>query len=458
MNTSNSESMLDQASHPNRSQRRGMTSRQKMILRAVLVIAPLIFIAAAWRGFSGGVIASSDDGDRPVGAAPVRVFTVKESNFFTIKSKFAGVIKPTEASSLGFELGGEVKEILVEDGDQVEKGDVIARLDKRRIEARKKEIEGQLDSAQAMLDELKAGPREEIKEAARANVRQLQSRHSLALGKLNRANELVNDNALSQEEREERDFEVQSLKAQLDEAQAKLDELENGTRAEVIAAQRGVVEQLQATLDQVEIEIDQSELKAPFRGVVVERSIDSGTIVAAGQEVVQLESLGREAWIGFPPEVVDSLDRNQDYPVQIEARTMEAPITKVIPRVQRSTRTQTVIIRLPEAASNIPTGVIAQVEVEQRKSATGYWVPVSALSPGSHGLWAAYVIVDSEGEESSVARRDVELIHLDSERAFVAGTFKDGEEVILEGVHRLANGQSVSAVRVANPWADESED
>ena len=115
-------------------------------------------------------------------------------------------------------------------------------------------------------------------------------------------------------------------------------------------------------------------------------------------------------------------------------------------------------LSLPEQAVSIPTGAIAHVEVKRIESKKGIWVPVAALSPGSHGMWAAYVINKDEDGDPVVGRRYVQITHIEANRAYVTGTLKDGEQLILEGVHKLAVDQAVQATQVKDPWAVVTDD
>ena len=81
--------------------------------------------------------------------------------------------------------------------------------------------------------------------------------------------------------------------------------------------------------------------------------------------------------------------------------------------------------------------------LEESFEESGYWVPASALTPNRRGLWAVYVAV-GEGATSTVATRDVELLHTDGGRSFVRGTLEDGEEVIVSGGHKVVAGQKVA--------------
>jgi multidrug efflux pump subunit AcrA (membrane-fusion protein) len=93
----------------------------------------------------------------------------------------------------------------------------------------------------------------------------------------------------------------------------------------------------------------------------------------------------------------------------------------------------------------VRSGDLARIALERNVASTGMWLPITALAESRRGLWSAYVVVPSESGPV-VERREVEVLHAESDRAFVRGTLRDGETVVATGLHRLVPGQRVSVV------------
>ena len=79
---------------------------------------------------------------------PVATLPLKLQASYTVPTRFTGQIEPARSTDLAFEAGGTVAEILVDEGDYVDAGDIIARLDTRAIDAAEKAI------ANPLLDEV----------------------------------------------------------------------------------------------------------------------------------------------------------------------------------------------------------------------------------------------------------------------------------------------------------------
>ena len=72
----------------------------------------------------------------------------------------------------------------------------------------------------------------------------------------------------------------------------------------------------------------------------------------------------------------------------------------------------------------------------------GFWMPTEALAESQRGLWSAYTL-KSQDNMYVLERRPVELLHIETDRAFVRGTLEHGDVVVAGGLHRLVPGQMV---------------
>ncbi|HEY67065.1 MAG TPA: efflux RND transporter periplasmic adaptor subunit [Thermoflexia bacterium] len=109
---------------------------------------------------------------------------VVERGTMLVAVSASGSIEPRERVNLVFETPGRVAEVLVEVGDRVEAGDVLARLDTRQLELQVQQAEATLAAAKAQLAQLQAGPRSEEVAAAEANLNAAQAQVAAASANL----------------------------------------------------------------------------------------------------------------------------------------------------------------------------------------------------------------------------------------------------------------------------------
>ncbi|NJL02865.1 MAG: efflux RND transporter periplasmic adaptor subunit [Spirulinaceae cyanobacterium SM2_1_0] len=380
---------------------------------------------------------------------PVETLTVESVDGYEVARTYTGEVVALRTSEVGFERSGQLTSVLVQDGDRVAAGQSLARLDTRNLQTQRQQLVAERARAEAQLAELRAGPRQEDIAAARAAVRDLEEQLNLQRVQRSRREFLHNEGAISKEELDQFTYGQSSLQARLDQARSNLQELLNGTRAEQIAAQMALVQQIDASSADLDVTMAKSTLKAPF-AAVVERQVDEGTVVSAGQPVLRLiENAAPEVRIGMPTQVVQQLAIGRSQTIDLGEATYAATVEAILPEVDPTTRTQTVVLSLDAAAApQVTAGQTARANVTERIATEGFWLPTSALTQDIRGLWTSYVLVPPETETAdagifAVQQQVVEIIHQAGDRVLVRGTLQAGDRLVANGVHRLVPGQQV---------------
>ena len=389
---------------------------------------------------------------------PVETIKVNLVKSYQVDRTYTGTIVPRRISSLGFERAGKLLSLKVDQGDQVTVGTTIALLDTRNLKAQQQELLAERKQVNALLKDLQAGARSETIAAAQSTVNSLKSQLKLANSKSERRQELHTSGAISREQLDEATTEVNTLQARLNESQSQLDELLTGTRPEKIEAQQAVLQQLDAKLAGLQLELEQSTLKASFTGRIANRLVDEGTVVSAGQTIFTLvEAQALEAHIGVPVNTATQIPLGSNQQLQIGSKTYQAQVLSTLPQLDSATRTLTVILSLDQsAARDVRAGQIARLKLSENITNSGYWLPTTALVRRARGLWSCYVLGKSEfvpndsKEAFRVERRELEVLHTESDRVFVRGTIQNSDQVIVNGKHRLVTGQLVRTLENVN--------
>jgi len=381
-------------------------------------------------------------------ALPVAVVTASHETGFTRTRLFTGTVAARRRSQLGFELAGTVSTVAVDEGERVAKGQILAELDDRSIEAEIRVEKARLSDAEAKLAELEAGPRAEVIAAARARVRELDRELAYLRIQQQRQRELLANKVASQARFDEVHYQVQAQTARLANARSKLAELEHGTRKESLIAQRALVAVQREQLARLRIDRDKLLLVAPFDGRVAARHVDEGRIVSPGTPVLTVVEEGElEAEIGVTNDSAGRLEVGKRHRLRIGAREVEATILRILPDVDTATRTVAVVFGWTRGAMDgTRPGQIARLALDEFRAERGMWLPATALTRSRKGLWAVWVAHESD-EGTRVERREVEVLHTDGERVYVRGMVTDGELVVANGTHRLAIGQLVHPVQ-----------
>lgn len=201
--------------------------------------------------------------------------------------------------SLAFEGSGRIKALNVQEGDRVQEGQVLAVLDTQALEIQAKQAQAQLVVQQQAVDEQDAGTRPEEVAQAKAQVVSVQAQLDKATKDLQRYQALFNSTggkAISKQEIDGAQSNVNTAIASVKERQANLVLLEKGARKEDRTAAKAQVDVTKANLDLMQYKIAQSQLRSPVNAVVRARLQEVGDMTTA-QKTVYTLALTNPKWV-----------------------------------------------------------------------------------------------------------------------------------------------------------------
>ena len=201
--------------------------------------------------------------------------------------------------SLAFEGSGRIKALNVQEGDRVQEGQVLAVLDTQALEIQAKQAQAQLVVQQQAVDEQDAGTRPEEIAQAKAQVVSVQAQLDKATKDLQRYQALFNSTggkAISKQEIDGAQSNVNTAIASVKERQANLVLLEKGARKEDRTAAKAQVDVTKANLDLMQYKIAQSQLRSPVNAVVRARLQEVGDMTTA-QKTVYTLALTNPKWV-----------------------------------------------------------------------------------------------------------------------------------------------------------------
>jgi HlyD family secretion protein len=209
--------------------------------------------------------------------------------------KISGNIEATEAD-VGFRVSGRIVNRYAEEGDWVEKGKVLARVDDEDLRNRLELARATLVSAQARLDKLLAGSRPgEIREAEAA-VNQARFDSDNRQNQYERMKLLYEKRVIAKETYDNSETALKVAKAALERATQNYLLVKEGPRKEDIDDARAQVEQAKASLKLAETQLSYTVIYAPFSGVLLVKSAEVGEVVNPGTPVLTLADI-ENVWL-----------------------------------------------------------------------------------------------------------------------------------------------------------------
>jgi HlyD family secretion protein len=379
--------------------------------RTTIVILVLVILAAA-----GGVafwrLRPGQGGQEEA----VRSAVVERGDM-VVAVTASGRIEPEARVGLTFETPGRVAEILVEEGDRVEEGDILARLDTDQLAVQVEQAQAALTSAEAQLAQLQAGPRAKEIEQAEANLRSASAQLSAAaanrdqvasgptraeiasararVAQANTAVEIAQDayDRIEDEgtEKEQANYDLFTAKeelaaaeaqledllagpdqnelraaeanvaaaaAQRDASQARLDQLLAGSTEEDIAEADAQVEQAQVALELSELALRNGSLRAPFSGTVTEINLTVGELPPTRQPPMTLvDDSALHMTISVDELDISRLEEGQTAEVSAEALpevTVDGTIRSIAPIAAIESGVVTYDVWIDLASTDVP--------------------------------------------------------------------------------------------------------
>lgn len=370
---------------------------RKALGRALTLTVTLMICGAAAAAVIGGFSMITAEGyatpDVAAPRTPVGVMSVERVQGYSVTRRFTGQIEAAARTDLGFELGGRITEVLVEEGDIVARGTVLARLDTSALIPERAALEAELAAL-----------------AADAELARLT---------------LARSDVLT-----ERGF--RSVAA-LDEARLTLARAEAGMTA------------IRAGIAGVDVRLEKSVLTAPYPARIGARLADPGQTAAAGQTVLVLfDREPARARVGLPPELAAGLAVGDRVTIALGDGDVEATLRQIRPDLDPNTRSRSVVVTLPEGVAPVLGDTVALL-LTQTIDDPGFWAPLSALREGVRGSWSVMAVVTTpEGDRTLPAA--VEVIHSDGNRVFLRGDLPPDARIVAEAPDRVAPGQLVLAL------------
>ncbi|MES2580282.1 MAG: efflux RND transporter periplasmic adaptor subunit [Pseudomonadota bacterium] len=319
-----------------------------------------------------------------------------------------GEVKSRYDSSLAFRINGKIIERKVDVGQQVKKGQVIARLD-------------------AADTNLTAA-------AAQADVRAAEANHSLAQAEVERQRSLFNKKFISASALDLREAELKTSAARLQQVKAQAAVSNNQSRyTALIADKDGVVTQIRAEPGQVVL-----------AGEAVAQIVDTQKVevlVAVPESRMANLKLDDAVTIKLwaSQDKIDSQDKNSQ-------KTYSGKVREIAPAANSATRAFDVRVMVIDADDALKFGMTAGVSFAEKDAPENIVIPSTALTKlnGKNSVW----VIDRFNDQVGIAHsRAVTAGQYTEDGVKITSGLRIGELVAIAGVHTLINGQKVKPVQ-----------
>lgn len=355
--------------------------------------------------------------------------------------------------------GLQIKQVLVDEGESVKAGQILARLDDSILQAQLAQAQAEVSQAEARLQELLAGNRsEEIAQAqaqvtnAEQAILQAQSDLELVQKRVERNRTLEAEGAIARDLLDEVLTQERISKANLEQANSKLQEasqklaqLKSGARSEVISQAKAQLAKAQGQVQLVEAQLKDTQVIAPVNGIIADKKALVGDITSPSKDLFEIIADGRlELRLKVPETqllqvrpgqkvvVTSDVDRN----LKLQGRVRE-----IEPIIDQQSRQGIVKVDI-SANPNLKPGMFLRGEITTA-AGLGLTVPADSLLPQSDGTAIVYMVQP----DNSVKAQKVEMGDiLASEQVEIKKGLELGDRIVVKGAAYLKDGDRVEIV------------
>jgi len=361
---------------------------------------------------------------------PVSVITASKGDI-TATFTLTGVVAPRQQATLSSVISGPVKDVYVSLGEYVKAGELLVKIDDSTLQAQRAQAASHVDQVRA--NDVGGSA------TAQANLASAKVAYENAESNLQRNQALFKQGYVSQ--------------TALDQAQSAAAAAEAAYRAAVVTAQNAnlqtgnttaayaEISNAQSALDAINTQIAQTNITAPFDGIVTQRSVDRGALATASTPLITVSQLN-PAWInvGIPDDDLAYVHTGTPVDITVDtltARVWRAHVKVVNAAASSGTLSYLTHIEVPNSDYTLKAGMVANARFQQATHRSVVVIPRVAVYQTETGN-AVYVV--SGGKAKSVP---VKLGLQTLDKVEVSG-LEPGTQVITQRPDALQDGSVVS--------------
>ncbi len=346
----------------------------------------------------GGEPAETAAAPRDAGAVRVDVATAAVETV-PVQTQASGSVQPIRRVMPGTKILGRIEAVPVREGDRVARGQLLAKLESRDLEAARAQAEAAVAMAGAQLENARV---------QHERMRDLHGRGS------------VTDKAL-----------------------------EDATTGFQVA--RAAVAQAEANLAAARVHLGYAEVRSPLAGWVVDKRVEAGDMTSPGAPMFTVEDLSQvKIEVNVPETEVVGLAEGGQARVEVSGRRIEASVDRIAPAGDPASRTFSVQLLLDNPDGALRSGMFARVSFEHGERPV---LRVPATAVVRRGQLEGLFVVSDDGEAGAVARLrwiktgrtagQGDAVHVE-----VLSGLDPGERYVVSPPPGLTDGAAITADRV----------
>jgi multidrug efflux pump subunit AcrA (membrane-fusion protein) len=389
----------------------------------------------------------------PETVVPVQTAAVQRAPIQRIVRAQA-VLYPADQAAIMPKISAPVRRFLVNRGDHVRKGQLLAELENRDLAAAALEAKGNYDQAEANYRSTTAASLPEEIAKTQADVQSTKEAMDAAEKVYGSRKVLLDQGALPRKELDEALVAYVQARSQHDVAARHLESLQKVGRDAQTKAAQAQVEAALGHQQGADAQLEYSRINSPIDGVVTDRPLYAGEMASSGTPLLTVMDISRViARANVPVNQLHFLKVGNRATINaLDSSTeIQGKVTVVSPALDPNSTTAEVWVLAPNPGERLRPGSTVQVAVLAENLQDAVVIPSSALLPAQEGTGDTVLVV---GPDSLAHMRGVDIGIRESDKVQVLKGLAPGEQVVTVGGFGL---QDRTKVKVVSDSGEKSE-
>ena len=362
------------------------------------------------------------------------------------------VLYPVNQANVTSKISAPVKRVLVNRGDHVRAGQLLAELESADLAAAAEESRQQYEQSQAAYQTVTGATVPEDRTKAQADVQAGQQTFEAAKKLYDNRVELQRQGALAQKLVDDARVAMAQAQSQLETAQRHLEALSQVSQRESVRSAQAQMNAAKAHHDSSTVQLSYARVDSPISGVVADRPVYPGEMAASGSPLVSIVDISQVVARANVP-VKDAEAVRVGRPARISGPDGDLPgtVTVVSPSVDASTTTVQVWVQLANPGERLKPGDTVRVAIIAETVQNTLVVPATALLNSDTGTPKVMVI----SSDNVAHERMVSVGIRQGDRVQILGGVQEGEQVVVSGGLGL---EDKAKVVIEQPKEEDEDD
>lgn len=417
----------------------------------VYFFLPIAFLVLVAAGCSSKTPEEAAKEEAP--AAPVEVRAAARKSIANVVTGQA-VLYPLQQATIVPKISAPVQRFLVQRGDHVRQGQLVAVLEDRDLAAAARESRQLYEQAQAGFENTRAATLPDDLIRAKSDSETAQEALAASKNVYESRLKLYSEGALAQKLVEDAKVSMVQAQSQLETARQHLKSLQTVGQSSQLRGAKAQAEAAQAHYQSSEAQLSYTEIRSPISGIVSDRPLNVGEMASSGSALLSVVDISRVvARASLPVQAASNARVGQPAEISNGNTKLTGKVIVVSPAVDPNTTTIQVWVEAANAQEKLKLGTTVSVWINIGEIKDAIVVPASALLASDEGGEKVMVV----GVDSLAKERKVEVGVRNEDEVQITSGLKEGEQVIVSGALGLDDKAKV-AVAKPEGKADSKDD